>query len=177
MLHALSLLAPVFRVASLLEEIFEWLSEGENDQREDGAYQADADRAEADGYADRGGHPDAGGRGESFDFLFAFELQNRTRADEADARYQTLNDTGHGIELHSHTGTSDHEDCCAQANHHVGAKACRLTRAFTLNADDSAEDHRGQQTNSDAQEMLPVLEAVGEFLPESFHFKKVMSDE
>lgn len=122
-------------------------------------YQADADRAEANRYSDRGGHPNAGGGSEPDDFLFAFELQNRARPDETYSRYEALNHSGHGVEFHSHAGASNHEDCRAQANHHVRAEACGLARSFTLNAADPAEDHRGQQTNRDAQEMLPVLEA------------------
>ena len=110
-----------------------------------------------------------GGGGQSFDFLLAFELQNRAGADETYARDEALNHARDGVELHSHTGTGNHEDCRAQANHHVRAEARRLAGAFPLNADDPAEDHRSQQTNYDAQQMLPVLKAVGEFLPESFH--------
>lgn len=152
-----------------MEKIFEWLSESENDQRQDGAHQGDADGAEANRYSDRGSHPDAGSGGQSFDFLFAFQLQNRAGADEAYASHEALNHTRHGVKLHSHTGTGNYEDCRAQANHHVRAEACGLAGAFPLNSDDPAEDQRGEQTNYDAPEMLAVLEAVGEFLPESFH--------
>jgi hypothetical protein len=56
-------LMSLFSTAALLEEVFEWLSERENDQRQDGARYRYANCAEATRYADRSGHPDAGSRG------------------------------------------------------------------------------------------------------------------
>ena len=92
------------RSAALLQQkVFDGLSESENDQRENSAHQGDANGAEADRYSNRGSHTAAGRRGKSFDFLFAFQLQNRTGPNKANARYQTLNYARHCIECHADT--------------------------------------------------------------------------
>src|SRR5262249_47265293 len=124
--------------------------------------------AEAHDDADSRGHPDAGSRGESLDFVFFAALQDRSRAEKANAGNDSLNHPRDTF-LRQAGGAGDNKSCRGQADQHVRAQTRGLVGTLPLDSHQSTQECRRQNPNDRTGQLFRIVQPGCQLLPQSIH--------
>lgn len=126
----------------------------EDEPREQRGNQGDAYAAETDGDTDRRRQPDPGSGGQPQHVAFVGALQDRARADEADAGGNALDDAANLADRHLQLHRHQYEHGRSQCDEHVRAQSRRFVGVLTLDADDRAGKCREDEADDDARQLL-----------------------
>ena len=98
--------------------------------------------------------------------MLGWHLHDATSPEEADTRYQTLNDVRHAVIGEAYFERNDYKKCGAQSDQHVRTHSRRLVIALALVSDQPAQEDGNTKTHGDAKNVGRVTE------PDEALFKK-----